>query len=71
MDKIKGAELLEKVQVKRSVDMPRSPTFMAAGGGPGGEGGGFLGTARHEKQGSIGGSSLADRLGRFAQRDRS
>ena len=68
VDKIKGAELLEKVQMKRNLDPPprsaRSPTF--------GSGEGFPGFAGHSKQGSVGGASLADRLQqRFAQRDRS
>ncbi|KAF2484656.1 exocyst complex subunit Sec15-like-domain-containing protein [Neohortaea acidophila] len=66
VDKIKGAELLEKVEVKKSSDMPRSPTF-AAGEGGGSSGFAFNNLARHAAQGS----SLADRLGRFAQRDRS
>lgn len=66
VDKIKGAELLEKVQPKaassqqHSPNAARSPTPLD----------GFH--AMHEKKGSVAGlSSLGDRFGRFTQRDRS
>jgi len=68
VDKIRGAELLEKVQVRREAS-PRSPVL---GNGESFATGSFAQhIPGHVKQGSIGGASLADRLGRFAARDRS